>query len=117
VRNSVAYTGTHDNDTTVGWYAQLDEPARAEVSRALKLDAPPAVPEFLIDAVYDSAAQLAVIPMQDLLGLGSEARMNVPGRAAGNWGWRFTWNQVDPGLSASSRARANRSSRLVPRER
>ena len=115
VRNSVAYTGTHDNDTTVGWYAALDEPARAEVSRALKLDAPPAVPEFLIDAVYDSASQLAVIPMQDLLGLGSESRMNVPGKAIGNWRWRFDWSQVDAGLTAHSRARAERSGRLVPR--
>jgi 4-alpha-glucanotransferase len=115
VRNSVAYTGTHDNDTTVGWYAGLDEPARAEVQRALELAAPPKVPEFLIDAVYDSASQLAVIPMQDLLGLGSESRMNVPGRASGNWGWRFDWSQVDRGLPALSRSRAERSARLVAR--
>jgi 4-alpha-glucanotransferase len=115
VRNSVAYTGTHDNDTTVGWYARLDEPTREAVKRALNLDGPPAVPEFLIDAVYGSAAQLAVIPMQDLLGLGSESRMNVPGSATGNWGWRFDWGQVDAGLSARSRARAERSGRLVPR--
>jgi len=72
-------------------------------------------PERLIDAVYDSAAQLAVIPMQDLLGLGSEARMNVPGKPSGNWGWRFDWSQVDAGSSARSRARAERSGRLVPR--
>jgi 4-alpha-glucanotransferase len=117
VRNAVAYTGTHDNDTTVGWYAGLDEQARGGVRRALKLEAAPAVPEFLIDAVYDSAAQLAVIPMQDLLGLGSAARMNVPGRAAGNWGWRFDWGQVDPGLTSRSRSRAERSGRLVARTR
>ena len=113
VRNSVAYTGTHDNDTTVGWYAGLDEQAREAVRRALSLDARPPVPEFLVEAVYDSAAQLAVIPMQDLLGLGSESRMNVPGRAAGNWGWRFDWSRVDAGLTARSRARAERSGRLV----
>ena len=115
VRNSVAYTGTHDNDTTAGWYAGLDERARAQVSRALKLDAPPKVPEFLIDAVYDSASELAVIPMQDLLGLGSESRMNVPGRAAGNWSWRFDWAQVDRGLTAVSRVRAERARRIASR--
>jgi len=117
VRNSVAYTGTHDNDTTVGWYAGLDEHARDAVRRALALEAPPRVPELLIDAVYDSASQLAVIPMQDLLGLGSESRMNVPGRAAGNWGWRFDWSDVDVGLAARSHARAERSGRLVARAR
>jgi 4-alpha-glucanotransferase len=117
VRNSVAYTGTHDNDTTVGWYAGLDALARETVQRTLKLDAPPAVPDFLVDAVYDSAAQLAVIPMQDLLGLGSDSRMNVPGRPAGNWRWRFDWGQVDAALPARSRARAERSRRLVARVR
>jgi 4-alpha-glucanotransferase len=115
VPSSVAYTGTHDNDTTVGWYAGLSDAARAEVQRTLHLSAPPRVPEFLIDAVYDSVAQLAVVPMQDLLGLGTESRMNVPGTVAGNWRWRFRWDQVDPGLAALSRARAERSARLVPR--
>ena len=113
VRNAVAYTGTHDNDTTVGWYAELDDAARREVQRALHLDAPPKVPDFLIEAVYRSASQLAILPMQDLLGLGAESRMNVPGRAAGNWGWRFDWDRVEPALTASSRMRAERSERLV----
>jgi 4-alpha-glucanotransferase len=117
IRNAVAYTGTHDNDTTVGWYEDLDDAARREIERALDLDAPPKVPEFLIEAVYRSAAQLAILPMQDLLGLGADSRMNVPGRATGNWGWRFEWSQVDPALPATSRARAERSGRLVPVER
>ena len=113
VPRSVAYTGTHDNDTTVGWYGGLSDEQRAEVQRALQLAAPPRVPEFLIDAVYDSAAQLAIVPMQDLLGLGTEARMNMPGTAAGNWRWRFSWNQVDPRVVAESRTRAGRSGRLA----
>jgi len=113
VPRAVAYTGTHDNDTTVGWYSGLNDAQRAEVQRALHLAAPPRVPEFLIDAVYDSAAQLAIVPMQDLLGLGTDSRMNMPGTVAGNWGWRFRWDQVDPKLMALSRARAERSGRLV----
>jgi len=115
VPRSVAYTGTHDNDTTVGWYAGLSDAAREGVSRALHLSGPPHVPEFLIDAVYDSAAQLAIVPMQDLLRLGSDSRMNMPGTVAGNWTWRFGWEQVDDALPALSRARAERSGRLVPR--
>jgi 4-alpha-glucanotransferase len=113
VPNSVAYTGTHDNDTTVGWWAGLDPQARAGVKHALGIDGEPRVPEFLIDAVYGSGAQLAIVPMQDLLGLGSESRMNAPGTTAGNWRWRFGWDQVGDGLPALSRARAERSSRLV----
>jgi 4-alpha-glucanotransferase len=117
VPRAVAYTGTHDNDTTVGWYAGLTDAARAEVQRALHLTAPPRVPEFLIDAVYDSAAQLAIVPMQDLLALGADGRMNMPGTVEGNWSWRFGWDHVDPTLVALSRSRAERSGRLVPRSR
>jgi 4-alpha-glucanotransferase len=117
VPNSVAYTGTHDNDTTVGWWAGLDAGARDGVKRALELGGEPRVPEFLIDAVYASGARLAVVPMQDLLGLGSDSRMNSPGTVIGNWRWRFTWDQVDEGLPALSRARAEHSARLVPPRR
>jgi 4-alpha-glucanotransferase len=113
VPRSVAYTGTHDNDTTVGWYAGLGDAGRDGVGRALHLSGSPRVPEFLIDAVYDSAAQLTVVPMQDLLGLGGESRMNTPGTVAGNWRWRFRWDQIDPDLVALSRARARRSGRLA----
>jgi 4-alpha-glucanotransferase len=91
----------------------LSDAERAEVRRALQLTAPPRVPELLIDAVYDSAAQLAIVPMQDLLALGTDSRMNIPGKAAGNWRWRFGWGEVDPKLVALSRARAERSGRLV----
>ncbi len=113
VPNSVAYTGTHDNDTTAGWWKGLDGGARDAVKRALGIADEPKVPDFLIDAVYDSGAQLAVLPMQDLLGLGSESRMNSPGTTAGNWRWRFRWDQVEAGLPALSRARAARSARLA----
>jgi 4-alpha-glucanotransferase len=85
---TVAYTGTHDNDTTRGWFATLDAPTRRRVLDYLGCE-PREVPRALMRAVYASTAELAVVPMQDLLGLGSAARMNRPGVASGNWAWRL----------------------------
>jgi 4-alpha-glucanotransferase len=116
-RRAVAYTGTHDNDTTVGWYGGLDEAARATVARLLGIEREPEVPQFLIEAAYASRAVLAVVPMQDLLGLDAASRMNTPGTAAGNWQWRFDWRQVPGALAAECRARAARHARLADTER
>jgi 4-alpha-glucanotransferase len=91
-RNCVVYTGTHDNDTTVGWYATLPEAERGFARRYLGC-ADAQVPWSLLRCALLSVAELAVIPLQDVLGLGSEARMNTPGSAAGNWAWRFSWEQ------------------------
>jgi 4-alpha-glucanotransferase len=96
-RDSVVYTGTHDNDTVLGWYRALDEPTRARVD--FFLASRPAMPEALIRAVLGSVAQLAVIPLQDLLGLGSEARFNRPGTTAGNWQWRVPAGALDEALA------------------
>ena len=85
-RASVVYTGTHDNDTTLGWYSHLDAATRDRVR--LYLDAG-AMPVALIRAALGSVARLAIVPVQDLLGLGSEARLNTPGTASGNWTWRL----------------------------
>jgi 4-alpha-glucanotransferase len=112
-RRAVVYTGTHDNDTTVGWYASLDREQRETVQRMLGLNEAPAVPDFLIDAAYESRAALAVVPMQDLLGRGPEARMNMPGTVVGNWRWRFDWSEVPASLAALCRARALRSGRAL----
>ncbi len=87
-RACVAYTGTHDNDTTLGWYTSLDGATRARVDFYLRLT-PGSMPEALIRAALGSVAQLAVVPVQDLLGLGSEARFNTPGTSSGNWVWRL----------------------------
>ena len=97
-RNVVVYTGTHDNDTTVGWWTgdaghstRSDEDIREErdyVGRYLALDGQSVHWEF-IRAVMASVANTAIVPAQDLLGLGSDARMNRPGVASGNWRWRF----------------------------
>jgi 4-alpha-glucanotransferase len=90
--NTVVYTGTHDNPTTREWYEDLPDAERRNLWSYLKRpggqsgDAAPA----LMDLAWSSPAALAVAPLQDLLKLGREARMNVPGRAAGNWSWRAT---------------------------
>ncbi len=83
----VVYTGTHDNDTTRGWFASLDAKAKGRVLEAIG-GAPSGVAWGLIRSAYESPAGLAIAPLQDVLDLGSEARMNVPGRASGNWQWR-----------------------------
>ena len=112
-RSSVVYTGTHDNDTTVGWYAGLDARARAVVHGMLGAGPTPPVPEFLIEAAYASNAALAIVPMQDLLGRDSGSRMNTPGTVIGNWRWRFAWPDVPVALAAVSRERAAGSGRLA----
>jgi 4-alpha-glucanotransferase len=89
-RNTVVYTGTHDNPTTREWYEELPEEQRQIFWRYLKRpegrsnDAAPA----LIELAWSSAAVLAIVPLQDVLNVGAEARMNVPGRAEDNWRWR-----------------------------
>jgi 4-alpha-glucanotransferase len=90
--NSVVYTGTHDNPTTRGWYEDLPDDQRRNLWNYLKRpvgksdEAAPA----LMDLAWSSVAALAMAPVQDVLNLGNEARMNVPGRAGGNWRWRCT---------------------------
>ncbi|HHM04297.1 MAG TPA: 4-alpha-glucanotransferase, partial [Gammaproteobacteria bacterium] len=87
------YTGTHDNDTTLGWYRSLPEAVRAHVNDYLACVAAD-MPWALIRAALASVATLAIVPLQDILELGSEHRMNTPGTTTGNWAWRFRWAQV-----------------------
>jgi 4-alpha-glucanotransferase len=100
VANTVVYTGTHDNAPTREWYEALSEAERQNLWSYLKQasgggsEAAPA----LIRLAWSSIAALAITPLQDLLNLGAEARMNVPGRAGGNWRWR--WVEDRPSLSA-----------------
>jgi len=84
--DAVAYTGTHDNDTTAGWYAKLDAAERVDFARYAPGAADPV--RALIRLAWASVAELAVCPLQDLLGLGGAARMNTPGTTSGNWTWR-----------------------------
>ena len=97
-KDYVAYSGTHDNDTTLGWYRSLSDKTRQNVNDYLNCSEQD-MPMALLRATLASVAQTAIIPMQDLLGLGSEARMNVPGVKDGNWKWQFNWQQVPDNLS------------------
>jgi 4-alpha-glucanotransferase len=98
----VVYTGTHDNDTAVGWYRSNPRP---------ELD--PSEPQWsLIRMAYESRAAVAIVPAQDVLGLGSEARMNTPGRGEGNWSWRLQAGQ----LTSEHAARLRRLARETDRD-
>ncbi|MDZ7583780.1 MAG: 4-alpha-glucanotransferase [Thiobacillus sp.] len=99
--DTVYYTGTHDNDTTLGWWRMLPDEARQEVMRQLNVDDPDTVPDTMIDTVLKSRAALAILPLQDVLRLGSEARMNTPGTDNGNWTWRFAWDALPPNLASN----------------
>lgn len=97
--NSVVYTGTHDNDTTLGWYESLNEEQRSIFHRYLIEhgyieNELVEMPFVLVSMALASNAILAVIPMQDILMLGSADRMNTPGTISGNWQWRFEWDQL-----------------------
>ncbi len=93
-KNCVAYTGTHDNDTTVGWFNGLYDGDKQRVYDYLGWSSLP-MPCALMHAALGSVANLAVIPMQDILRLGSSDRMNTPGTTVGNWRWRFDWSQLN----------------------
>jgi 4-alpha-glucanotransferase len=94
VPHCVVYTGTHDNDTTVGWFATAPAAERSFVQRYLARSGED-IAYDLIRVALGSVADSAIVPLQDVLGLGSEARMNLPGRPDGNWSWRFTADQLD----------------------
>jgi 4-alpha-glucanotransferase len=111
----VVYTGTHDNDTVRGWYDALPDGVRAEADAAV---AAAGVRErephwSLIRLAFASPARLAMIQMQDALGLGSAARMNQPGRAAGAWRWRLA-RLPDARLARRLRAATEAAGRLPP---
>lgn len=91
--NSVIYPGTHDNDTTLGWYAAVDERTRDHVRRYLRVSGREIGWDF-VRSSYSSVGALAVIPLQDLLNLGSEGRFNTPGTSQGNWTWRYRSTQL-----------------------
>ena len=86
--NCICYTGTHDNDTTVGWYLKASEASRDKVRRYMSCDGSN-IHWDLMRAAISSTARYAIFPMQDVLGYGSDCRMNTPGVAGGNWSWRF----------------------------
>ncbi len=92
--NTVVYPGTHDNNTTRGWYEGLDEKTADHVRRYFRISGEEIAWDF-VRAAYRSPARMAVIPMQDLLNLDESARLNLPGEAEGNWRWRCELNALD----------------------
>jgi len=105
---AVAYTGTHDNQTALGWWESLDDDERTRTG----LD--PADPGWsLIRLAWSSRAVLAVAPLQDVLRLGNEARMNTPGTAEGNWLWRFGARDLTAELAESLLVETRRARRMI----
>ncbi len=111
---SVVYTGTHDNDTTVGWYGGLDPKARRRVRRYSGAGAPD-IHHAFIRLAYTSVANLAIVPVQDVLGLGGDARMNTPGQAEGNWAWRLDGSLLRPELAKRLKKLVKLTGRLPER--
>jgi 4-alpha-glucanotransferase len=113
VHNTVVYTGTHDNNTTRGWFEELPDSQRQALWRYLRRASSDGVAAAtaLVGLAWSSMAALAIAPLQDLLKLGSEARMNVPGHASGNWRWRCTEDMLSADALAWLRGLTETSNR------
>jgi len=107
----VYYTGTHDNDTTLGWFTALPADIQHQVMQQLGIADAGQVCDAMQEAVLASAAALAMLPLQDVLRLGSEARLNTPGTVAGNWTWRLQWDAIDSALASDLLADLNKYGR------
>ncbi|HEY9668192.1 MAG TPA: 4-alpha-glucanotransferase, partial [Coleofasciculaceae cyanobacterium] len=97
-RNCVVYTGTHDNNTTVGWFEQIPGHEKENVLRYLGCISSEGVNWDFIRLAFSSVANQAIIPLQDILGLGTEGQMNFPSKAEGNWEWRYRPDALTPDL-------------------
>ncbi|ACE84553.1 4-alpha-glucanotransferase [Cellvibrio japonicus] len=108
----VIYSGTHDNDTSLGWYASLNDFSRQQL-RSYCFHSSDAMPWLLINLALSSVGRMAIIPMQDFMELDGRHRMNMPGTTDKNWVWTFDWDQVDPGLATRIRQQLATYHRLV----
>ena len=114
VENSVVYTGTHDNNTTCGWFNSLDPDLQQHVLQQLPQNTG-SMPWPLIEAALQSSADTAIIPLQDWLGLDEHHRTNTPGTTENNWSWSFSWDQISAQLAATIRDKLERSRRYSSR--
>lgn len=114
-QDMIAYTGTHDNDTSAAWFFGADEETKHRVRSYLECTDDD-MPWALIRSAMMSVAQTAIIPMQDILQLGNGHRMNTPGTTDGNWSWRFDWHQLDSGLAGRLHEMTDRYSRAASGE-
>jgi 4-alpha-glucanotransferase len=110
--DKVVYTGTHDNDTILGWWESGASEEERRHARSYLGPAEDGVNWAMIRCAINSVASLCVVPLQDVLGLGSEARMNIPSRSEGNWGWRFRPEMLRPDLAAKLKTLAEVADRL-----
>jgi 4-alpha-glucanotransferase len=108
---TVAYTGTHDNDTAAGWFGAASEEEKARLRELTDAETDD-IHWGMVEVVLRSNADLAILPLQDVLGLGSEARMNTPGTMEGNWEWRFHAGELTPELAARLRTLTLESGRI-----
>ena len=116
-RDRVAYTGTHDNDTTVGWWSSTGESDSTRTSDEVTREKQYALDYLgtdgsemhwtLIRTALASVANTVLIPLQDILGTGSDTRMNTPGKSSGNWAFRFSWDMLTPAMTARLRTMVN----------
>jgi len=111
--NCVVYTGTHDNDTTQGWFETLTDSEKEIVLDYLKSDTPENIHWDMVDLAFSSMAKMAIVPMQDLLGLPSSARMNTPSKKDRNWVWRLEPNMLTSELKDKLLALTVKSCRAV----
>ena len=111
LKNGVVYTGTHDNDTTVGWINSLAEAQRLRVQEYLGVGGGEILDGMMRVALM-SVADTVIFPLQDLLRLGNETRMNLPGTASGNWEWRFSWDAFPRDLASMVRSQLERYGRI-----
>jgi 4-alpha-glucanotransferase len=109
---TVVYTGTHDNDTARGWFDQASDEERQTAALYLGVHSAEELPWTLIRTAYTSVADTAIVPAQDILALGNEARMNLPGEEKDNWSWRLEEGALTDELAGELRARAVVSGRI-----
>ncbi|HET9112495.1 MAG TPA: 4-alpha-glucanotransferase [Burkholderiales bacterium] len=110
--DKIYYTGTHDNNTVKGWFSELDNGQQSHVLSTLSIPDASNLTPAMIDTVLNSHAELAIIPLQDILDLDGTARMNTPGTVEGNWLWRFSWTDLPDSIAACLYRQLQRSERL-----
>jgi 4-alpha-glucanotransferase len=115
VENSVVYTGTHDNDTSQGWFYSLNADTQKWVLSQLRQNVGE-MPWPLIATGFDSIAERVIVPMQDFMALGSEHRMNTPGTTENNWRWQFDWDELPEGLDQRIHSLINAAHRFTPKK-
>ncbi|HHJ20281.1 MAG TPA: 4-alpha-glucanotransferase, partial [Gammaproteobacteria bacterium] len=110
--NTVVYTGTHDNDTVISWFDSLHPEAQAFIRERLNLQDNESILDAMIRTTLSSPAALAILPMQDVIGLGAGNRMNKPGTIEDNWTWQFHWDQIPEDLATRFRQKLAETDRL-----